>query len=132
MTNHVFITYILLQLVNKNGFKNSSLTTDIMAYSPTSFYDLIKKFSQPDLTKIITGYLVMVRTSVFKAFRFHFIVFAIMSVDFPSCGNFCPVPSILNVSTQSVIFFRLINHSLQEATTCQQFCSLGIFLFGTP
>ncbi|XP_065070103.1 protein patched homolog 1-like [Rhopilema esculentum] len=47
------------RLVNKNGFKNSSLTTDIMAYSPTSFYDLIKKFSQPDLTKIITGYLVM-------------------------------------------------------------------------
>ena len=48
------------QVVNANGYRNSSLSTDIMAYSPTTFNDLIQSFSQPDLKKIITGYLVMV------------------------------------------------------------------------
>ena len=53
--------------MNGNGYRNSSLSTDIMAYSPTTFNDLIQKFSQPDLKKIITGYLVMVGEFIIAA-----------------------------------------------------------------
>eukprot|EP00794_Sanderia_malayensis_P007816 gene7816-8662_t len=47
------------KIVNQNGYNNASMKTNVMAYSSTSFYDLIKNFSQPNITKVITGYLVM-------------------------------------------------------------------------